>query len=559
MSYTRKLPGLFYDKGVEVYNVLHPDFGLTEPATTCTGAMTATDATFTATAAVFTAADVGKIMYVPGAGASGLDLYTTIASFTSTTVVELTDAASTTVASAAAAFGEDFTDQAQAAMDAATDAGGGRVYFPPGIYFVVGTDQGTYRSGLLVNGDNLTVEGAGPASILRAGQGADPQYITKHGTENLLSDITFRDLRLENNDVLSFLGGYGAVLYRFERFTCERVQFINCSSGAAQGALGLSESRDFLAINCEVDGRNVIAATGFKPGSNCVGFRVCWSRFARCARPFTLEIAPVTTGLYYKDCDFSHNYVHLGDVSSVSATNTFIGAHAGTNNEEQSIEGLTIAFNAFDSNTGGTGASAFAIGLFGQYDAVNDLNSIRDVTIHGNKVRDFTGGTSTSAAIDLTNVDDADVRGNVLGNPTALVSRGIRLRDSRYCVVEGNRIKGANWTYGIYEDTPSRALHNRFGLNISDPQIAFVDPEGDTSKSRVVGQYGTTKEAVVVGQPNSLTYFTNGAQKVGDGAWNGAPLLLGTKYLWVDSSNRLRIKSTAPSSDTDGTIVGTQS
>lgn len=43
-------------------------------------------------------------------------------------------------------------------------------------------------------------------------------------------------------------------------------------------------------------------------------------------------------------------------------------------------------------------------------------------------------------------------------------------------------------------------------------------------------------------------------------AWNGsAPLVMGAYYLWVDSSGRLRIKSSAPGSDTDGTIVGTQS
>ena len=50
--------------------------------------------------------------------------------------------------------------------------------------------------------------------------------------------------------------------------------------------------------------------------------------------------------------------------------------------------------------------------------------------------------------------------------------------------------------------------------------------------------------------------------------WNGAvntqPFILRTEagaavYLWVDSTNRLRIKATtAPTSDTDGTVVGTQ-
>jgi hypothetical protein len=44
-----------------------------------------------------------------------------------------------------------------------------------------------------------------------------------------------------------------------------------------------------------------------------------------------------------------------------------------------------------------------------------------------------------------------------------------------------------------------------------------------------------------------------------DGAWNGSPLRLGSYRLWIDSSGRLRVKSSAPTSDTDGTIVGTQS
>lgn len=42
-------------------------------------------------------------------------------------------------------------------------------------------------------------------------------------------------------------------------------------------------------------------------------------------------------------------------------------------------------------------------------------------------------------------------------------------------------------------------------------------------------------------------------------AWNGNHLLLGAYHVWVDNSGRLRIKSGAPTSDVDGTVVGTQS
>ena len=46
--------------------------------------------------------------------------------------------------------------------------------------------------------------------------------------------------------------------------------------------------------------------------------------------------------------------------------------------------------------------------------------------------------------------------------------------------------------------------------------------------------------------------------KVGDGAWNGQPLLLGDHYLWIDSAGNLRIKLGVPTSDTDGIVVGAQ-
>lgn len=43
------------------------------------------------------------------------------------------------------------------------------------------------------------------------------------------------------------------------------------------------------------------------------------------------------------------------------------------------------------------------------------------------------------------------------------------------------------------------------------------------------------------------------------GGWNSGHLQLGTYHLWVDGSGRLRIKDGAPTSSTDGTVVGAQS
>lgn len=56
-----------------------------------------------------------------------------------------------------------------------------------------------------------------------------------------------------------------------------------------------------------------------------------------------------------------------------------------------------------------------------------------------------------------------------------------------------------------------------------------------------------------------LTTRTSGAGTLYGGAWNSSHIMLGANHLWADASGRLRIKSSAPSSDTDGTVVGTQS
>jgi hypothetical protein len=43
------------------------------------------------------------------------------------------------------------------------------------------------------------------------------------------------------------------------------------------------------------------------------------------------------------------------------------------------------------------------------------------------------------------------------------------------------------------------------------------------------------------------------------GAWNGGHLVLGAYHIWVDATGDLRIKNGAPTSDTDGAVIGSQS
>ena len=85
-------------------------------------------------------------------------------------------------------------------------------------------------------------------------------------------------------------------------------------------------------------------------------------------------------------------------------------------------------------------------------------------------------------------------------------------------------------------------MANWLGTGAGDP--------GDvaTGGSLGVGTTGPTEKLEV-----------NGNAKTTGGAWNSGHLVMGAYHLWVDTSGRLRIKSSAPISALDGTVVGTQS
>lgn len=54
---------------------------------------------------------------------------------------------------------------------------------------------------------------------------------------------------------------------------------------------------------------------------------------------------------------------------------------------------------------------------------------------------------------------------------------------------------------------------------------------------------------------NELENFL--AARLGAGTWS-SPMRLSTYYLWIDATGDLRIESTRPTSDLDGSVLGTQ-
>ena len=58
---------------------------------------------------------------------------------------------------------------------------------------------------------------------------------------------------------------------------------------------------------------------------------------------------------------------------------------------------------------------------------------------------------------------------------------------------------------------------------------------------------------------NAVNFLLERPNTFNDGTFDGGPLQLGTNYLWIDATGDLRVHTSAPTTDTDGTVVGTQS
>jgi hypothetical protein len=122
-----------------------PDFQSVSDANISASAKTLTSAS-----GLFDEDDVNQVVSVAGAGAAGADLITTIASYTSSTEVELVDAASTTVSTVDACWGTDNTTALQAAINEAARRG-----------VVLRLHFGKYLTGALTIPSNLHLVGSG--------------------------------------------------------------------------------------------------------------------------------------------------------------------------------------------------------------------------------------------------------------------------------------------------------------------------------------------------------------------------------------------------------------
>jgi hypothetical protein len=160
------------------------------------------------------------------------------------------------------------------------------------------------------------------------------------------------------------------------------------------------------------------------------------------------------------------------------------------------------------------------------------------------------------------------VRNNTVPITWSLDSSGVALTGTR--ITENGILR----TFGTGTIWTHRALPTDAGLN-------YLSTSGVNSKHRYVisaptGQHDVefftggaaklTGYAVVVGigdgSANACHRLNAGGNLQvgvnGSGGWDAPHATMGAYHLWVDSTGRLRMKNGAPTSDTDGVVVGTQ-
>jgi hypothetical protein len=114
-----------------------------------------------------------------------------------------------------------------------------------------------------------------------------------------------------------------------------------------------------------------------------------------------------------------------------------------------------------------------------------------------------------------------------------------------------------NWSWKVAEITKTRAASSAIEYSPANDAMRTAITAADEDKIFIFRVGSQFSKPLLKTEGSSFDSATGGFI-TGIGRTNGAPLQLGNYHLWVDTTGDLRIKNGAPTSDTDGVVVGTQ-
>lgn len=149
------------------------------------------------------------------------------------------------------------------------------------------------------------------------------------------------------------------------------------------------------------------------------------------------------------------------------------------------------------------------------------------------------------------------------------LSVGFNVNSAAYGSVDDVRFSAVTTRYSNAGVVALRRTLNRPLQLIAEPSQSalIVTRQAEVGSRARIHEDGTigwasgadnTFDTVVGRTAANVLGMSTGDSFAVDGTWNGGQIRLGSHRLWVDATGALRIKSSAPASDTDGTVVGTQ-
>jgi hypothetical protein len=195
----------------DVVNV--KDFGAVGDAKSIeTGSISSGNNTLTVGSASFSASDVGKQIVIEYAGSNKNSLFTTIASFTSSTQVTLAANAATTVSNKRVTWGTDDSDAIRAAAAYALNRT--TLYFPDAVYLVTKLHNGNTQT-------NLATAGQGGSVIRYFNSTSTPQTFNIFGDNATLLMPIYPTTDGSQIGFVQFISVEG----RFDNCTVDGLQF----------------------------------------------------------------------------------------------------------------------------------------------------------------------------------------------------------------------------------------------------------------------------------------------------------------------------------------------
>lgn len=478
------------------------------------GYILAGSSNFDSDTADFTADDIGKVVTINGAGVAGAKLTTTIASIVSEVRVTLTASASTNALNVVFSYGTDDT----VAIQKALDCGGCMILFPGG------RATRNYLFTNLTKPFRVSLMGDGPrGAVLYQKEGAtgtafafDPG-IPDWGVENDVSDgicsITNVGLNISSSTGIKIADGATASMFETHMLRMTHRNHDLIEEG------GLSEPYSVVSgtVGIDVDGGDGTET----PGAVFVASHTMGEirGFETGVRARRLVNEWQFRNFWTIDCKNAY------DVSDASTWRINGTVETGVANARalilrESIANLVWEGGRWEMRQSGCYGVEFDASLNEAANlAVRNVNVSIFADASGLPGRKWTGTAPASMWMEGTYLDPVDGE------------------QRYYCIAPS----------GATVRMPSRMRLG--GAGLGDAEILLMRNVDNAAAASIKNDGGF----LVLSGSDGVKI----PQLGGGSSWQ-LPFWLGPYALWVDGSGKLRIKAGTPTSDTDGTVVGTQ-